>query len=495
MESPEPRKSSKRSASAWQAHTIDFPWSRIWRVHQPHEILPLLAKSRFDHIILEWLQVMVTVDTFEYSTFVQPAKFLRITSILSRTCRQGHATRALEVLKALAQSQGWGLAVPSPFNTASAGWLSKQAKDLVWFTDRVYGVFAVRNDVPMQRQPGAVDWWPTSSSPEASILAHLCVAQGVPLPPLHEGCGIPDSDSGFVSPPAVVTMAAAAAAPKKARVSKLPSTAPDSVFMKCAEEIQEVLKEDDDKLYPHQRRAASAIRQYFSRAGSTTTPGVVVLPTGSGKTGVAVLAAYALAARRVLVLTPSHQISKQVLEAFRGTSKDPKLLKDDTPHDAFLVERQVFPKDELQEQLYLPTAALIKKSRQIKDHRSEPLLIFDAFKVTERATTKVNNLPSDYDLVIVDEAHHYPAPTWADIVARFPESRKLFLTATAERDGQPLPGVQVIHQEHRAQLVQAGIIREFDAFAEEPGPLDEDREVVFQVRVLPFFSVSRIGFT
>lgn len=50
--------------------------------------------------------------------------------------------------------------------------------------------------------------------------------------------------------------------------------------------------------------------------------------------------------------------------------------------------------------------------------------------------------PTDlFDLVIVDEAHHAPAPTWRAILDHFDEARKVLLTATPRRrDGKRVPG-------------------------------------------------------
>ena len=53
---------------------------------------------------------------------------------------------------------------------------------------------------------------------------------------------------------------------------------------------------------------------------------LVVLPTGCGKTGVAVLSAFVLNAKRVLVVTPSAKVSDQILEAFCGGIDDSPCL-------------------------------------------------------------------------------------------------------------------------------------------------------------------------
>src|SRR5712664_3786777 len=62
-----------------------------------------------------------------------------------------------------------------------------------------------------------------------------------------------------------------------------------------------------------QRGALHAIAAHFSQYQS---PGIVTMPTGSGKTAVLVACAFLLRARRVLVLTPSRLIREQIAEQF-----------------------------------------------------------------------------------------------------------------------------------------------------------------------------------
>lgn len=63
------------------------------------------------------------------------------------------------------------------------------------------------------------------------------------------------------------------------------------------------------------------------------------------------------------------------------------------------------------------------------------------------------------DLLVLDEAHHYAADTWARIVDAYPGARLLGLTATPERrDGRPLGDLfdELIVAAHYPQLVAAG---------------------------------------
>jgi len=58
-----------------------------------------------------------------------------------------------------------------------------------------------------------------------------------------------------------------------------------------------------------------------------------------------------------------------------------------------------------------------------------------------------------FDLVIVDEAHHAPAPTWRAILDHFDGARKVLLTATPRRrDGKRVPGEMIFHYPLRAAM-------------------------------------------
>jgi hypothetical protein len=63
-------------------------------------------------------------------------------------------------------------------------------------------------------------------------------------------------------------------------------------------------------------------------------------------------------------------------------------------------------------------------------------------------------VPRDlFDLVIIDEAHHSPAPTWRALLDHFSPQHALLLTATPRRtDGQQLPGVHIFHYPLRQAL-------------------------------------------
>ena len=237
-------------------------------------------------------------------------------------------------------------------------------------------------------------------------------------------------------------------------------TPPQTVFnIQCASMVQfldsqqsKLQRNEEILLYPHQVEAVQNLREYFSPEAqndpNASNVALVVLPTGCGKTGVAVLASYALNASRVLVITPSIIISRQIAAAYGN----------------FLIERGVVTNTPENVQRALPTVSLINKSTEIRNGMRSMVMVVNAHKIGGQSSVKIADIPREgYDLVIVDEAHHYPAPTWKLLVDHFHSSRRLFLTATPNHNGNPiLPRRCCCYELERSVAVDNGIIRRVD---------------------------------
>ena len=199
---------------------------------------------------------------------------------------------------------------------------------------------------------------------------------------------------------------------------------PQSVFNTQSQALYDFLNSEGAATYIHQHQI-DAVCRVHKHLSDPKKPNIalVVLPTGCGKTGVAVLASYVLNATKVLVITPSVTISKQIYNAF--CDKD----------NMFLLERQIITAEH--KPLLLPRGVCIANSTEVLDNLHFPLMIVNAHKIGGRSNVAIEDIPSNtYDLVIVDEAHHYPAPTWKLLVDHFPNSRRLFLTATPSYRGK-----------------------------------------------------------
>jgi len=165
-------------------------------------------------------------------------------------------------------------------------------------------------------------------------------------------------------------------------------------------------------------------------------PALVVMPTGTGKTGVLMLVPYFRNSNRVLIITPSTLVRNQVAEDYRNLSvlKRAEVFADDIsgPH-VFELSSQVTSSEEW---------------KQMKD--------FDVVVATPNGISPAyENIPAPppdlFDLLLIDEAHHSPARTWKTILDCFPNAEKVLFTATPYReDSREIKGKFIFNYPVRA---------------------------------------------
>jgi superfamily II DNA or RNA helicase len=156
-------------------------------------------------------------------------------------------------------------------------------------------------------------------------------------------------------------------------------------------------------------------------------PTVVSIPTGTGKTAVAMVAPFLTGPpwpSRVLMLAPARQIRRQLAEQFSTF-------------------RQLHRLGVLPERVGVP--AVFEMAGRATEWSE-----FERFDVVVALPNSISPVHYDegrqpprdlFDVVIVDEAHHAPATTWRAVLDHFSGARALLLTATPRRrDGRPIPG-------------------------------------------------------
>ena len=223
-------------------------------------------------------------------------------------------------------------------------------------------------------------------------------------------------------------------------------------------------------IYKHQADAVKCLRdELFDRPeghvhGNLRNVSLAVLPTGTGKTGVGVLAAYACGAAKVLIVTPSETISKQQLTQFTVIN-DPQI--NPLQNEPFFLARGIFtPEDKIEDWAPVNSVCALNKRdlRRAIDGRCE-LVIANAHKFGDgERGIDMNEFDQDYfSLVIVDEAHHYPAVTWRRIVEHFQQSKIIFLTATPQNQGHYiLKNKKPCYTFDRDVAIAEGIIRKIE---------------------------------
>ena len=198
---------------------------------------------------------------------------------------------------------------------------------------------------------------------------------------------------------------------------------------------------------------------------------LVSMPTGSGKTGVIACLPYYLGTIKLPQSDePRYLFDKPILViapnlVIRDQLKQELTVMDDSKLP-FLIRMDIVPKDWHHE--VLPNPLSIEKTSELRNQshlQTAKIVIANAQKFL--AANWEDHLDDNlFRLVIVDEAHHHPAPIWRRIVNKFrsPDCPVFFFTATPYRtDGKdilPLEESCIAHHLSLKTAVREGIIRE-----------------------------------
>lgn len=142
--------------------------------------------------------------------------------------------------------------------------------------------------------------------------------------------------------------------------------------------------------------------------------GIVVMPTGSGKTAVLMMAPYITNSMKVLIVTPSVMVRGQIFNDF----SELKTLK-----KALVFTNEITP----------PAVYELKNKYSIELQstvEAADVIIATPQCALSLSESDISNL---FDLVLIDEAHHVPALTWQQILINMKESNHFLFTATPFR--------------------------------------------------------------
>ena len=183
----------------------------------------------------------------------------------------------------------------------------------------------------------------------------------------------------------------------------------------------------NNKLREPQIEAYIKIKEYFDE--NPHGEALVVLPTGTGKSGLISIAPFGISNKRVLVITPGLVTKTSVIKTLHPLEDNFWLNYDVLfdPEDMPVVEE------------YEPNMLM---SSLEKCH----FVITNVHKLyVGNSNSLLNKVPRNFfDLVIVDEAHHSVANTWKDALDYFSEAKKLHVTGTPYRgDHKELPGEEI----------------------------------------------------
>ncbi|EJR29307.1 DEAD/DEAH box helicase [Bacillus mycoides] len=186
---------------------------------------------------------------------------------------------------------------------------------------------------------------------------------------------------------------------------------------------------DNEFLREPQIEAYERLREHFIERDSKEHA-LIVLPTGTGKTGLMGIAPYDISNGRVLIITPQTVIRDSVLG-----SLDPLYPKN------FWLFTRVFDS-------YSELPAVIEYEKSLTDEviQSSDIVILNIHKLQERLDSSLIKRvkPDFFDFIIIDEAHHSEATTWKRALTYFNNAKVLKVTGTPFRsDGKIIEGKEV----------------------------------------------------
>lgn len=155
-------------------------------------------------------------------------------------------------------------------------------------------------------------------------------------------------------------------------------------------------------------------------------PGIIVMPTGTGKTEVMVATTLASQCRTVLVVVPSDALRTQTAKKFQtlGVLRAIGVVSSEFLFPVVATLRKV-PKEDADLEVFDRSNIIVATMSALAGATGAML-----DKIAERCTH-----------LFIDEAHHAPAETWNDLRERFLQKLVLQFTATPfRRDGRRMEG-------------------------------------------------------
>ncbi|WP_353096919.1 DEAD/DEAH box helicase [Empedobacter brevis] len=186
--------------------------------------------------------------------------------------------------------------------------------------------------------------------------------------------------------------------------------------------------------------AIHSIASHFTLYNETI--GLVIMPTGSGKTAIINMSPYVLRSKKVLVLSSSILVRSQIANEFSTLSTLKKI--------------GVF-NNEVESPRVYELVGSINQDSGWNEFTNYDVVI----TIPQNISQSIKNgfpPPIDlFDLVIVDEAHHSPAETWDLTIKYFKSAKKIFFTATPFRNDNKEVKGKIIYKYSLSKAHQDGI--------------------------------------
>ena len=221
---------------------------------------------------------------------------------------------------------------------------------------------------------------------------------------------------------------------------------PTPIFKKVGAVVR-TQAEEGSRLRDVQKDALHNLEGWFTNPETTRRTALVVMPTGTGKSGVMCCLPYYLASTKVpiegldfskpvLFIAPDLTINEQL-------TNDLSIPKTKVSPKPFLVRSGIISDNAQTLHATMPVVNQVASASELCEYLQAHcgVVVTNAQKWHIRPTAVWETLQEDcFSLVIVDEAHHLPADQWKRVVEKFKcHARVVFFTATPYRaDGKSI---------------------------------------------------------
>ncbi|GGE58349.1 DEAD/DEAH box helicase [Priestia taiwanensis] len=242
--------------------------------------------------------------------------------------------------------------------------------------------------------------------------------------------------------------------------------------MNIFQETKPVIEGNTNLYAPQINAYRAAISHYKEFPELSHRESLIVMPTGSGKTGVMAMLPFGLSEKKVLIITPGKIVRKTVFKEFDSITN---------PEHTFwykqkvILDRKKFPKSYLYQGFNSKDDEA--KQQTLRKLDLTDIVITNIHKIvgsSDEVNLKELVSPDFFDLIIIDEAHHVAADMWQQTLDYFKDSKVIKLTATPFRgDNQTISTHEYdpIFEYTLAEAIEDGLLKNIVKAEAIPGEM------------------------
>ena len=225
----------------------------------------------------------------------------------------------------------------------------------------------------------------------------------------------------------------------------------DRFFLETAANIEE-----NFQLRETQIEAYQALYRFFQEGGKT---GIIQIPVGCGKSGIAAIAPFGIAEGRVLIVAPNLTIKEGLFESLDITNRQ----------KCFLRRRGVLSNSNM---IGGPLTCTLDTGN-ISICEKSHIVISNIHQLVTNPEKWLKKFQRNFfDLIIVDEAHHAPANSWKMVLDHFEKAKVINMTATPFRSDRKEIDGELVYRYPFKKATFNGYIKRLKAWYAAPSELE-----------------------